>query len=278
MNFLKKSRVDTALSTSLFSQYGRHLSSSLPLIAEVILKKDKTKLVEDMNPFVYSHAIKTTIPTEIVMGHECLVKDSKGCVLGRGVYNPESLYRVRMLALASEAIENIFDPLSISISELLLYRLKEAKELRHSIIGLPNADTTVYRLVNGEGDRLSGLIIDIFNEDIIVVQSSAAWTEKHRSSIESSLQSLYPNFSSIVWLPMASRLVQEGWLPTNTTTATNTEEDQIESQSEKDFIRVLENGISYKVSPGNGQKTGFYCDQRENRRLMQTFCRGNKTY
>ena len=260
-------------------------AASSHILSQVILKKDKTKLVEDMNPFVYSHSIKSTVPNDICIGEECLVKDCKGTVLGRGVFNPKSLYRVRMLALASEYQDNYFNPLTLSLSELLQYRLKEAKELRHSILDLPSPDTTVYRLVNGEGDRLSGLVIDVFNETTIVVQSSAAWTEKYRHFIESSLQTLYANKVddiNIVWLPMSSRLQQEGWISSITEETDEYQSDDqdaatccTQDQSQKDaFIQVVENGISYQVSPGNGQKTGFYCDQRENRRLMQRFCQG----
>jgi 23S rRNA G2069 N7-methylase RlmK/C1962 C5-methylase RlmI len=284
MYLLRRSQVSTgaaicALPTSIFSHHRRMFSSAITLNtqAQVMLKKDKTKLVEEMNPFIYSHAIKRTVPQDITVGSECLVQDYQGKVIGRGMYNPESLYRVRVLALASEAVESKFDPMSLSIAELILFRLKEAKELRETIVGLPSADTTVYRLVNGEGDRLSGLIIDVFNENTIVVQSSAAWTEKHRSDIEAGVQALYTG-TSIMWLPMVTRLAQEGW--TETVTQSHTLDlipNDMQSNSnvsEGNVMRVLENGISYEVSPGNGQKTGFYCDQRENRRFLQKFCKG----
>lgn len=230
--------------------------------AKVSLSIDRTKLVEEFTPLVFSDGVHSA--TEgIDIGGECVVTDSYGTVIGRGVYNSESLYRVRLLALASESIENKVNLMSIPMSELIDYRLKQAKELRETIVGLPNSQTSVYRLVNGEGDRLSGLVIDIFNQNKIVVQSSAAWTEKNRECIESCLHHLYSsNNPSIVWLPMESRLLQEGW------------KNSTPSETQKHSMRVLENGISYEVTPGFGQKTGFYCDQRENRLFMRKLCRG----
>lgn len=271
MNLLRRFNVDVMLSsTAVFSTRRMLCSVSSPLTdcAQVMLKENKTKFVDDMNPFVYSHSIEKTTPSVIEMGAQCHVTDSCGEIIGRGVYNPESLYRVRMLALASESIGDITDPMSLPFSDLLLLRLKQAIALRHCV-GLPSAETSVYRLVNGEGDRLSGLVVDVFNEDILIVQSSAAWTEKNRASIESSLVILYPT-ASVMWMSMASRLEQEGWAPVNN--------DKIhDGGNEKDFVWVIENGISYKVSPGYGQKTGFYCDQRDNRKLMKTLCKGIST-
>jgi 23S rRNA G2069 N7-methylase RlmK/C1962 C5-methylase RlmI len=161
----------------------------------------------------------------------------------------------------------------LPLPQLLQFRLQQAKQLRNITLGLPNLYTTVYRLVNGEGDRLSGLVIDMFNEETLVVQSSAAWTERYRDIIESSLLSLYEkSLPSIVWLSMDSRLKQEGW------TITSDKNLDADTPSGTKSIRVLENDISYEVVPGHGQKTGFYCDQRDNRQLMRSFSKGMYMY
>ena len=269
------------LSQIMFSKYHiSHVNSDIQLlsihrqIVSVILKKGKSKFVESMNPFVYSDSIQSVVPSDAGIGDECVVCDSRGNVMGRGVYNPESLYRVRVLALASEHCserDKTIDPLSIPLPELIIHRLKEALYVRQTILNLPNELTTVYRLVNGEGDRLSGLMIDVFNSNYVVVQSSAAWIEKYRDSIISSLNELFSNSVSVKWLQMTSRLKQDGWL----TDTVEISDSKVDERAMPNEIYVLENGLSYVVRPGYGQKTGFYCDQRENRYMMRKFFSGN---
>ena len=89
-------------------------------------------------------------------------------MIGRGLFNPESQYRVRMLASSSEKCFKM--PLNL----LLLNRISEAAVLRRQI-HLPSiGSTNAYRLVNGEGDRLGGLVIDVLANSV-VIQSSAYW-------------------------------------------------------------------------------------------------------
>ena len=125
-----------------------------------------------------------------------------GNVLGRGVFNPYSQYRVRMLARSHDPA------FSQSFDELLFTRISQAGLLRQAV-GLPSAHTTVYRLINGEGDRLGGLVVDVM-ADTIVAQSSALWVEKHQIAIEQALGKVIP-CRQFIWRRAESRLKQDGY-------------------------------------------------------------------
>ena len=125
-----------------------------------------------------------------------------GNVLGRGVFNPFSQYRVRMLARSHDPA------FPLSFEELLFTRISQAGLLRQAV-GLPSAHTTVYRLINGEGDRLGGLVVDVM-ADTIVAQSSALWVEKHQSAIEEALGKVIP-CRQFIWRRAEARLKQDGY-------------------------------------------------------------------
>lgn len=138
--------------------------------------------------------------------------------------------------------------------------------------------TTAYRLVNGEGDRLGGLIIDVFGKRIIV-QSTAIWVEIRRSLIISALKSFFHEEGDeyvILWRQAEARLKQDGFLNITSTSTTSTalSSDEVvdkandANSNDEEDISVLENGVQFVVSTENSQKTGFFCDQRDNRRRI----------
>ena len=162
-----------------------------------------------------------------------------------------------------------------SFENLLKIRIANALKLRKQFLQLPNSDTTVYRLLNGEGDGVSGLVMDVM-EETVVIQSSAYWTEFHQKSIENQLRKVLQTSEVIqnpklIWTKMTNRLISDGWQdPSPSTTASGN--PVIEEPSQP--MVVKENGIQFHVKPGEGQKTGFYCDQRENRDLIRTLSKG----
>lgn len=152
-----------------------------------------------------------------------------------------------------------------TIEDILSQRIKNAIELR-SFHGIPQQDyTTVYRLINSEGDFFSGLTADVFN-NIVVIQSSAYWTERHKDMILSCFQKAMPSDFEFIWKQSSSFLQQDGFYPPTAVDAPT---------ADSAAICVFENGIQFSVNPGKGQKTGFYCDQRDNRRIIRSMCRGN---
>ncbi|CAI0547182.1 unnamed protein product [Linum tenue] len=255
----------TAMTTATAAATLQDIASSHPKgFANVVLKKGKTQLFKEGTPMVFSGAVDRIIgrppPTT---GDAVLVSDATEKPIAWGLYNSASMYAVRLMQLEHEAIS---DPCcALNMEKLLQSRIAEAVELRKRL-GLPSRLTNAYRLVNGEGDRLSGLIVDIFG-DLAVVASSAAWVEKYRQEVEACISSI-DGVNHINWRPSLEILKKEGL-------DVATIKPDIQPSSCPETTQVVENGISYAISLA-GQKTGFYADQRESRHFISTISQGQK--
>ncbi|KAF9593280.1 hypothetical protein IFM89_021036, partial [Coptis chinensis] len=220
-----------AATTSLQELANRHKG-----VAKVVLKKGKVQLFQDRIPMVYSGVVDRIIgrpPPKT--GDVVLVADGTEKPIGWGVYNSVSMFCVHLMQLEGDAAR---DPsLALSMEQLLQTRIDAAIELRR-FLGLPSTHTNAYCLVNSEGDRLSGLIVDVF-EDLDVIASSTAWVEKYKPEEALELSDLDGSHLSL----------------------------------SLETVEVLENGISYSISL-DGQKTGFYADQRDNRQFISSIVQG----
>jgi 23S rRNA G2069 N7-methylase RlmK/C1962 C5-methylase RlmI len=212
------------------------------------------------NPLIYGGAVKS-ITGDPSAGDDVLVVDYKGNPIGRGFFNPFSQYRVRVI------VRNFEEEFSSSMEDVLSVRIRNAISLRRAI-NLPSASTTAYRLVNGEGDRLGGLIIDVFGNRV-VVQSCALWVEVRRSMIMKALVDSFGSEYVALWRQAEARLKQDGY---NSSSSSSTVETQMNLADEN--VVVMENGIKFNVNTENSQKTGFYCDQRDNRAVIGSVCKG----
>uniref|UniRef100_A0A803MZ73 PUA domain-containing protein n=1 Tax=Chenopodium quinoa TaxID=63459 RepID=A0A803MZ73_CHEQI len=231
-------------------------------IAKVVLKKGKTQLFKYGSPMVYSGAVDRIIgrpPPKT--GEVVLVADGAEIPIGWGLYNSASMFCVRLMQLEEEASR---DPTcALNMERLLEHRINAATDLRRQL-GLPSINTNAYRLVNSEGDRLSGLIVDVFG-DVAVVASSAAWVEKYKLEIEAFINKV-DGIRHINWRPSVDMLKEEGL-------------DLLQLKhtpvAPLPQVEVKENGIIYAISL-TGQKTGFYADQRENRQFIATIAEGKR--
>ncbi|KAM1007834.1 hypothetical protein ACFX13_004430 [Malus domestica] len=240
-------------------------------VARVVLKKGKTQLFKDGSPMVYSGAVDRIIgrpPPRT--GDIVLVADGAEKPIGWGMYNSVSMFSVRLMQLEEEATRDL--SCALNMEKLLETRINEAIELRKSL-GLPSVSTNAFRLVNSEADRsmslfyhrLSGLIVDIFG-DVAVVASSAAWVEKYKAEVEACINRI-GEVNFVNWRPSLEVLKEEGL--------------DVSNYKERDpsfcpqRTKVMENGIFYSISL-EGQKTGFYADQRENRQFISTISDGQK--
>ena len=254
----------------------------------IVLEKGKARLFQDGNPLIYGGAVAHVIEADAEMlsaGNEVFVVDHFGNCIGRGVFNPHSQYRVRMLVRVNE--KGLF---YLPIKEVLTKRLINCIRLRASLgLGVSSklsetGHTNVFRLCNGEGDKLSGLIIDVMGNNI-VIQSSAVWCEVHKEDVIASLRASLHSMGNelfqggfneekirILWRQAESRLRQDGF--------TGESENGIVHGGERETVEedhiVEESGILYYANAQEGQKTGFYADQRENRRLIRSLAK-NKT-
>ncbi|OIO39580.1 MAG: hypothetical protein AUJ72_00405 [Candidatus Omnitrophica bacterium CG1_02_46_14] len=164
---------------------------------------------------------------------------SGGRFLGRGYYNPKSEITVRLLTQKDEVINTDF----------FKKKLKQAIDYRKSFV----KDTNAFRLVSSEADGLPGLIIDRYNE-ILVVQFLTLGMERLRGPVLEALEVLVPSRGIYERSDSSSRSIEGlepkiGWIRKDC----------------GDETIIVEKNIQYKIHFGEGQKTGFYLDQRENR-------------
>lgn len=243
--------------------------SSLPLasLVQVDVLLDKTKHNKKQQQKDYPHYQQS--------------QNAQTQSIGWGVFNPSSMYRVRMLCHSLNMREDLRDTLNVAETEddalscILTTQLESAFQVRKAL-GLfrdkSNASslyTDTFRLINGEGDGLSGLAADVIGGDVLVVMSSAAWCQVHKDLIISCLKQVLDDNNldyDIMWKTTPARLSQDGMEVSDEGTTTHKKED----------TRVLatELGIQYATFPyASGQKTGYYCDQRENRWNLAQYCK-----
>ncbi len=206
--------------------------------------------MRDGHPWVFSGAVaRVDGPAAAPLAR---VLDAAGQVLGLGFLSPRSQIRVRMLGGGAPG------------RELFAARLAGALALRQAV--LP-ADTTGYRLVNAEGDGLPGWTVDRFGE-VLVSQVTVAGLEALRGEAYAALAEAVPG-CAIVQLDDLPARHAEG-LPAG---GGRREAIAGEVPAEAAF---LESGLRFTADLAGGQKTGFYCDQRENRRLVERLAGGRR--
>jgi len=221
---------------------------SAPL-ARAILKRGREGPVRGGNPWIFSQAIDRIEPPSPEPGAPVTVHDAAGALLGVGYCNPATTIAIRMLAWGE----------SPAIEELIARRLKGALELRRRFI---RADTNSYRLVNGDGDGLSGLVVDRFG-DVLVVQILTAGADRMRATIAAALNELlHPR--SIIERSHGAVRKQEGL------------DDRAAVLAGEALTETIaaENGIKIKIDFEHGQKTGYFLDQRDNRALFSAIASG----
>ncbi|KTC93106.1 MULTISPECIES: class I SAM-dependent rRNA methyltransferase [Legionella] len=221
--------------------------------AAVYLHKTKQNAVRRGHPWIFPKAITKT-SGKLVTGALVDIFDAEGTLLGVGVFNEHSLYRVRVLALQHETM------VSKPLSTIVAHRLNQALRIRQAL-NLPNESTTAYRLFNSEADGLSGLTIDRFNQ-FSVVASSAYWVEANKTMIQQAVQDLLPH-EEIIWLPQVKPLAQDGW---------KKEAEPVAARN----AQVCEAGIIYQVDFSQAQKTGLFLDQRENHQRIAALAKGKR--
>ena len=221
--------------------------------AAVYLHPTRQGAVRRGHPWVFPKAIMRHTG-RMITGELVDVFSADEELLGVGIYNEHSLYRVRLLAYAFESID------TTSIAEIIAHRLRQALVIRKQL-GLPNASTSAYRVVNSEGDGLSGLTIDRFNQ-CCVVASSAYWVEAHRDVICDAVREIM-SIEHVIWLAQAKPLKQDGWQEVINHEVIGTEQ-------------VLEAGVIYHVDFSNTQKTGLFLDQRENHQRIAALATGKR--
>jgi 23S rRNA (cytosine1962-C5)-methyltransferase len=211
--------------------------------ARLILKRHEERRILAGHPWVFSNEIREIINTP-AQGDVVELRDAGGVCLGYGFYHPHSLIAFRYLSQNPEPIDTAF----------FTRRLQMALSLRESLF----PGSTCYRLVHGEADFLPGLVIDRYNEHF-VLQALAAGMDARLDSICDALESLFHPLSIVERNEVSARTLEH--LPLRKGVLRGTP-----ARTE-----VTIDGVRFLVDTVEGQKTGFYLDQRTNRVAIRYF-------
>ncbi|MBC7743861.1 MAG: class I SAM-dependent rRNA methyltransferase [Flavobacterium sp.] len=220
----------------------------------VKLKKGKEKAVKQLHPWVFSGAIET-VNGHPVNGEIIIVNDNKDIFLAYGFYNNQSRVAVRLLEWDEKIIVN---------ENWWRKRIQKAIKARSKL--LLDTNTNTYRLIFSEADFLPGLIVDRFS-DFLSVQILTSGIEHHKEIILDELELLLKP-SGIFDRSDSSAREHDGM------TASNGK--LLRGLQPPEYVTVKENGVLYDVDITSGQKSGFYCDQRDNRRIVAEYCKDKK--
>ena len=217
--------------------------------ARVTLLPGRDKPVREGHPWIFSGAIAREEGPDDAPLAEILA--ANGEPLGVGFYSAKSRIRARRLAPPGTEIDEAF----------FRERLAAAAGLRETFV---DRETTGYRVLNAEGDGLPGWTVDRFG-DVLVSQVTVAGLEKLRGEAYAALAALHPGKAILHLGDLAAR--KEEKLPLANETIAG------EVPAESSFT---ENGLAFTAELAGGQKTGFYCDQRENRRRAGELAAGRR--
>jgi 23S rRNA (cytosine1962-C5)-methyltransferase len=218
---------------------------------KVLLKRGREEAPSHGHPWVFSGAIERVEGKIEAGGIADLFTHAKE-FLGRGYYNPRSQIAVRLLSRQRVAIDKDF----------FRGRMEAAFAIRTPIL---SSETTACRLIHAEGDLLPGLICDKYG-DYLVLQLHTAGMEQFRDWIISLLKDFFAP-SMLYDRSDAATRAQEG-LPDST--------GPIAEGAFPDLVEIRENGVRFVVDVKQGQKTGFYLDQRDNRALIRGLAHGKR--
>ena len=178
------------------------------------------------------------------------IYDREGQFAGRGFYNGHSRIALRVLtADPDEAVDEAF----------FSRKIAQAVALRREVLKL-DAVTDAYRLIHSEGDGLSGLVVDRF-ADTLVIEYFSAGMFKQRDLIRRCLLEHFPN-ATLYWFAEEHVQKQESF------------DCGIPAPPAPSVIH--EHGVQFQAAPGTKHKTGFFADQRDNRKLLSEFCNGKR--
>jgi len=215
----------------------------------VILKPGRDKAVKNRHHWIFSGAIQRLPDFE--NGDILPVQSASGELLGHGYFNRRSSITGRMIGFGDE-------PPGIAVRR----SLERALALRTRFFD-PKV-TNAMRLINAEGDGLPGLIADLYN-DVLVLQVATLGMEK--------LKPLVVELLTAALHPRA--ILERSDLPARRDEGLEDRTGLLAGEP-VERVRILENGVSYWVDVVHGQKTGFFLDQRESRRLVREVAAGRR--
>lgn len=220
-------------------------------MTNIILKSGKDQSIFRKHPWIFSGAIKK-IMGPVQEGDLVRVYDNKENFLALGHYQIGSI-AVRLIS---------FEPVAID-QDFWDKKMENAYSIRHLLGLTQNPNTNAYRLCNGEGDGIPGLIIDYYN-GLLVTQIHSVGIYLALPQIVTSLKKVLGSTLTGIFDKSSSTLPFKADL--------NVEDKYLMGSPGKK--EILENSFTFILDPEGGQKTGFFIDQRENRKLLGSYAKG----
>lgn len=217
----------------------------------VQIRKQKTESILRKHPWIFSGAIESDT-SQIEDGEVVTATDNRGNFLAIGHFQHATI-ALRVLSFENVSIDQVF----------FQHRIENAVELRRKL-GLFNNENTICRLIHGEGDSLPGLIIDYYN-GCAVIQCHSIGMYRSIELISESLQKALKEDLKAVYSKSSDTLSQRSDIV----------DAYIYGNCETPHI-AHEYGVKLNIDWINGQKTGFFVDQRENRALLGKYAKGKK--
>jgi len=212
-------------------------------VKPLILKPGREKSVLQKHPWLFSGAILQA--TDAPAGAAVAVESHKGVHLGYGLWNPKSQICCRMISFDKTPLEEAFRK-----------HIRAAIDFRKKFV-----HESARRLINAEGDFLSGLIVDQYDDTLVIQIGSSGIDRLKPILLEELNAALSPKW--IYERSASSSRVEEGLKPFEGTL----------TGTPKEPIIIKEDGLAFQVRPTSGQKTGFFLDQREMRRLVEALAK-----
>lgn len=217
----------------------------------ILLKKSADSFIKRKHPWIFSGAIEL-VDGKPSIGETVQIFTLDKKLIGFGSFSPLSQIRVRVWSFNTEEEIN---------SDFFKRRILAATELRKKLID--NSQTNAFRIINSESDGLPGLIVDQY-ADFLVYQFLSSGAEFNKRIIIEILNDVLKPVGIYERSDLEVR-TKEGLQPT---------QGLLKGNAPDDLIEVRENGFKFLVDIKNGHKTGFYLDQKDNRKLVSEFSKG----
>jgi len=220
---------------------------------KIILLPGKERSLLNRHPWLFSGAVKK-IEGDAKEGDIVEIFSADNRYLATGHYHEGSI-KVRIFSFEQVAPDYDF----------WKRKLQTAFDYRKSLGIIRNAHTTMYRLIHAEGDEMPGLIIDIYNSTV-VLQTHTLGMHRIKEHLVKALKEIYGDALDCIYDKSAETMSKQKVAVT----------ENIFLSGDKKEETVSENGIQFHVNFIEGQKTGFFIDQRENRKLLSSYSAGKK--
>lgn len=225
-----------------------------PVLPEIAIKPRRAQPFFHRHPWVFATAIARE-PENLAPGSEVNVVTHDGQWIARGLYNPASQIRVRLYR---------WDPSGAIDDAFLEHRIADALAVRQQVFGDLGPDTAL-RLIASEGDGLSGLTVDRYGSVLVAQLTSRALADR-RDVLFQSLQSRLSPTAIVLRTEKGMRSAEGLELADHVVSGELPEEP----------LWIREHDLQYAVDLRTGQKTGFFLDQRDNRRRVGELARGRR--